>query len=95
MSYKNKADRYKNQIFRWRRIKLQAIEYKGGSCTNCGFSSHPSALQFHHTDPVEKDVAWNKLRLRSWDKITTELDKCILLCANCHAIEHSVSKYDE
>lgn len=94
MCYKNRNDLYKNQIFRWRKIKLKAIEYKGGSCVQCGYDKHPSALQFHHNDPKEKDVTWNRLKLRNWDKITFELDKCSLLCANCHSIVHSKSKYD-
>lgn len=94
MPYKNKEVMYKNQIFRWRRIKQQAIDYKGGCCESCGFNMHPAALQFHHTDPLTKDVSWDKLRLRAWNKIQTELDKCQLLCANCHAIVHSTSKYD-
>ena len=94
MPYADKVDLYKSQIMRWRRIKVKAIEYKGGACCFCGYKGHPAALQFHHEDPLQKDVAWNKLRLRSWDKITYELDKCVLLCANCHAVVHSVSKYD-
>lgn len=94
MPYINKTDLYKNQIFRWRKIKQRAIEYKGGCCISCGYDKHPAALQFHHTDAETKEVNWTKLRLRSWDKIILELDKCILLCANCHAITHSTSKYD-
>lgn len=94
LSYTNKEDLYKAQIFRWRRIKEKAIEYKGGCCQSCGYDIHPAALQFHHDRPSEKEVNWTKLRLRSWDKVVLELDKCILLCANCHAIVHSKSKYD-
>lgn len=94
MAYTNKEDLYINQINRWRNIKKKAIAYMGGKCAKCGYDSHPSALQFHHIDPLTKDVSWNKLRLRAWDKITAELDKCIMLCANCHFIVHSISKYD-
>jgi len=78
-------------IERWRKGKVKAIEYKGGKCIRCGYGEHPAALQFHHTDPSTKDTNWTKLRLRSWDKIKRELDKCVLLCANCHSIEHSGS----
>ena len=74
---------------RWNDIKLKAIEYKGGVCVQCNQSFPYPAMQFHHIDPSSKDVSWTKLRLRSWDKITFELDKCVLLCANCHSIEHS------
>lgn len=94
MPYAKKEDMYKNQIMRWRRIKVKAIEYKGGACTSCGYDKHPAALQFHHVDPSQKDAKWNQVRTRSWDKITHELDKCILLCANCHFILHAVSKYE-
>ena len=89
MPYANKQDLYKNQIQRWINIKKKAIAYKGSKCTHCGNEFPYAAMTFHHVDPSNKSYVWNKLRLKSWDKITNELDKCILLCANCHAIEHS------
>lgn len=49
------------------------------------------ALDFHHRDPSEKEFDWNKLRKRSWESIAFELDKCDLLCSNCHRESH----YDE
>ena len=70
-------------------LKIKAIEYKDGKCLSCGYSKFYGALEFHHLDPTQKDVAWNKLRLRPWDKVKMELDKCILLCANCHREEHA------
>ena len=88
MPYKDKKDLYKNQVERWIRIKKKAIEYKGGCCSRCGYDKYYGSLQFHHRNPEEKDVNWTKLRLRSWDKITFELDKCDLLCANCHGEVH-------
>ena len=94
MAYKNKEDLYKYQIFRWRRIKQKALDYKGGCCVRCGYNEHNAALQFHHIDPSTKEYTWPKLCKCSWDKITKELDKCEVLCANCHAIKHAVSKYD-
>lgn len=95
MPFTDKEKLYKYQITRWRRIKEKAIQYKGGCCVQCGYSTHPAALQFHHIDSTQKDVDWSKLRLRSWNRIIEELDKCIILCANCHSIVHSKSKYDE
>ena len=77
-------------VERWITKKKQAIEYKGGSCINCGYDQYYGALHFHHIDPKEKDHNWTKLRSTSWDKIVKELDKCVLLCANCHAEEHAL-----
>lgn len=89
MGYRNKADLYANQIARWIKIKKKAIEYKGSECMECKGTFPYPAMHFHHRSDEIKDVTWTKLRLRSWDKIVFELDKCDLLCANCHAIKHS------
>ena len=78
-------------IDRWRNRKIKAVEYKGGECKDCGFSYplYPADIfDFHHLNPAEKDYNWTKLRLRSWDSIKLELDKCVMLCANCHRIRH-------
>lgn len=87
--YKNKADLYRNQVARWVRIKIKAVAHKGGLCSVCGGEFPHPAMQFHHRNPDEKDAQWTKLRLRSWDKIIKELDKCDLVCANCHSCIHS------
>ena len=89
MPYTNKKDLYRNQIRRWQKRKEKAVEYKGGCCQNCGYSRCKEALQFHHVDPLTKEANWNKIRLWSWDKVLSELDKCALLCANCHAEVHA------
>ena len=69
--------------------KKKAIEYLGGKCSRCGYNNHYAAMQFHHVE--KKDFAWNKLRLLNWERTKEELDKCVLLCANCHAIVHSLN----
>ena len=76
---------------RWVDKKIDAINYKGNSCVDCNVSypTYPYVIfDFHHLDPSDKDVDWSKLRLRSWNKIVEELDKCILLCSNCHRMRH-------
>ena len=69
--------------------KLKAIEYLGGKCAHCGIvSEHRGIYDFHHTDSGEKEADPGSLMHYSWERIQQELDKCILLCANCHRIEH-------
>lgn len=67
-----------------RKLKLQAIEYKGGSCTNCGYNKCPAAMVFHHLIPGEKEFGIGNGNIKSFERIKPELDKCILLCGNCH-----------
>lgn len=82
-------------VSNWRRnTKLKAVSYKGGKCEHCGLvSSYPQVYEFHHLDPKQKDFGIGKGGTLSWSKIQKELDKCIILCANCHRIEHA--KKDE
>lgn len=68
--------------------KLDAIEYKGGKCKECGYNKCYGALHFHHRNPGEKEFGWAQLKCRSWQSIKKELDKCDLLCANCHSEKH-------
>lgn len=68
--------------------KLRAIEYKGGKCQHCDGVFHPAALDFHHVDPYTKDVEPGLMMGYRDEKLFAELDKCILLCANCHRIHH-------
>lgn len=77
---------------RRRKVKQMAVEYKGGACQKCGYNSCVDALDFHHINESEKEFGIaNKGHCWGWDKIKKELDKCILLCANCHREEHSES----
>jgi hypothetical protein len=75
-------------IQRWRDRKLFAIEYKGGKCESCGYDKCPDVLEFHHLDPSKKDASWNKMRLWGEKRLLTELDKCAILCSNCHRETH-------
>ena len=47
------------------------------------------ALDFHHIDPTKKEFAISKLKAYSFYKLKPELDKCVLLCKNCHAEYHA------
>ena len=75
-------------IERMRYTKRLCIEYKGGKCEKCGYDKYDGALEFHHLDPSKKDFAISKKKAKSIDKLKPELDKCILLCSNCHRELH-------
>lgn len=83
-----KKCRVENVINHRRKIKEKAIEYKGGKCEICGYNKCKGALDFHHLDPDQKDIDFIKLKNRSWERLKIELDKCILVCSNCHREIH-------
>jgi len=68
--------------------KKEAVKYKGGECMHCGYKKSVSAMDFHHIDPSQKDKNWKNLRQNSLERIKNELDKCDLLCKNCHVTVH-------
>ena len=71
-----------------RAIKKMLIDYKGGKCERCGYNKCMRALEFHHTNPEEKDFGLSRCLTRSIMALKQEADKCILLCSNCHAEIH-------
>lgn len=83
-----KTKNYQRVKSRRQKIKIKAIEYKGGKCEKCGYSKCGWSLDFHHTNPEEKDFSIAKNSTLSWDKVRKELDKCIMVCANCHREIH-------
>ena len=68
--------------------KQQMVDYLGGKCSRCGYNKSLSALEFHHTDPSTKDPEYSKMRNWSFERKKIELDKCELVCANCHREIH-------
>jgi predicted HNH restriction endonuclease len=74
---------------RRKRLKTLSIEYLGGKCQICGYEKCKDALVFHHLSPELKQHTISDGDTRSWERIKTELDKCILLCANCHSEVHA------
>ena len=74
---------------RVKNYKKQAVDYKGGECVKCGYKKCFASLDFHHLDPKQKDPNWKKMRNWVFDKIKEELDKCILVCRNCHGEIHN------
>ncbi len=89
-TYKDRAEYMREAVKKRRkRLREMAREYKGGKCAICGYKKCSRALGFHHIDPKKKDFGLSSRGLtRSWEKVKLELDKCILLCANCHMEVH-------
>lgn len=69
--------------------KKRAIEYKGGKCVKCGYKKYYGALEFHHADPSKKEFQIGTNLSKAWEKLKKELDKCILICSNCHKELHA------
>jgi hypothetical protein len=75
---------------RRKKIREQAVEYKGGKCIFCGYNRCQNALDFHHIDETTKGFGISKDGLtRSWQRTKQEVDKCLLVCANCHRELHA------
>ena len=80
----NKSSIMFNSRQRIRLVKIQCVQYLGGSCILCGYSRCMAALEFHHVNPASKLYEIGKRPSLSLEKQKPELDKCVLLCANCH-----------
>lgn len=75
-----------------KRNKELLVEYKGGKCEICGYNKCIEALEFHHTNPEEKEFGICNGDIKSVERLKIEADKCILVCANCHRELHSKLK---
>lgn len=69
---------------RKQRLKQQLVEEAGGGCQSCGYNRSLSALHFHHIDPSAKSFEISKMTSKSEALVRQEVEKCKLLCANCH-----------
>jgi transposase-like protein len=71
---------------RRRKLKQFLVAEAGGACIVCGYSRSLAALQFHHLDPATKSFAIaGRGVTRSLAAALEEAEKCVLLCATCHA----------
>ena len=73
---------------RQKKNRAEYIAYKGGKCARCDYDECHAAMEFHHIDPAEKDPNFASMRSWGFERAKSELDKCILLCSNCHRSLH-------
>lgn len=66
----------------------RAYKEFGDCCVVCGYNKCRNALEWHHLDPASKELNPSKVFSRSWEKIVAEINKCVLLCSNCHREVH-------
>lgn len=72
------------------RIKVKMVEYLGGRCQVCGYDKYIGSLDFHHVNSKSKSFNLSVDNLyRSWEVIMAELDKCVIVCSNCHRELHA------
>jgi len=69
-------------------LKLKAVLYKGDRCEDCSQQFPLCVYDFHHVDSSTKENDIGSMIQSSWDFVKNELDKCVLLCANCHRCRH-------
>lgn len=94
-SEERRLQRQEANLYRQRLRKMQGVEHLGGVCLGgCGYKHSPDYIpshipfNFHHPDPETKEVDGRGISTMSLENMKAELDKCILLCSNCHQIIH-------
>lgn len=94
--YRGNKDRYRESQARRRKQRRDFVdEYKlKKGCAKCGYDKCPDALEFHHKNPESKDSAIANMVIDrvGWGRLKAELEKCIVLCANCHRELHWESR---
>jgi len=90
---KNECKKCKSKKDAKRRAKttLALFEYKGGRCEHCWVRNiaHLEIYEYHHKDPEAKLMNVGANIFVGKTTLYEEADKCLLLCANCHKIEHA------
>ncbi len=73
-----------------RRLKVRAVDYMGGRCFDCERTGPPGLFDFHHIDAKDKGFGIGQDGIpRRWERVVAELEKCVMLCANCHREVHA------
>lgn len=88
ISKEEKLKKKSKTVINWKKDKKKIlVEYKGGKCEKCGYNKCIEALDFHHIDPSQKEFGISS-NSYSLERMKKEVDKCILVCANCHREIH-------
>jgi hypothetical protein len=88
---RNKKYRYDLKKSLYRRNKVKLLLLKGGKCSKCFLAydkTNACVFHFHHINPKLKKFNLSFSNY-AWKRILKEAKKCVVLCANCHEMEHS------
>ena len=90
-TYADRADYLKRAVaMRRKKLKAAIVKYKGGKCILCGYNRTHVALDLHHMDESKKGFNLSTKGLnRSFALMQKEVNKCVLVCANCHREIHA------
>jgi len=99
-NYMKNNKNHQNRVRQGKRKRQQEVtDLKlAVGCQVCGYKGCYSSLHFHHKDPEIKEysISWGVQRQLSGDNIQKELDKCIIVCSNCHGeIEQGITECPE
>lgn len=97
---REKYGKWKDRVYwnskerqRYQRYKLEAIQRMGGKCADCKQEYPMAVYDFHHLDPTVKEHPPASVFQKKWATVESEIiNKCVLLCANCHRIRHFVKE---
>ncbi|MCK9458210.1 MAG: hypothetical protein M0R80_00920 [Proteobacteria bacterium] len=64
--------------------KEKLVAHFGGRCELCGYNKYQGSLEFHHVCDKKFSLSQQGL-CKSWEVMLSEANKCVLVCANCHA----------
>ena len=74
----------------WLKRKEMVANAKNKPCASCNIKYDTCVMDLHHLDPSVKDSQVSKLmKSSSYNKLQEEIDKCVVLCANCHRMLHA------
>ena len=89
-SMKKKPEKY--SAIRRQSYKKAVARYKEWkehySCSFCN-EDESVCLELHHKDPSQKEFQISKLRNAKWEKFIDEVNKCVVVCSNCHRKIHA------
>ena len=83
---------------RYRQKKTEIQDLKLGlKCQKCGYDRCGASLEFHHLDPEEKEERISRMISNNYnlERVKEEIEKCIVLCSNCHREFHFLNNNDK